>query len=102
MKYQLAIQFPEELFEEIDEIARMEDLLDESLVDAEVDGHDIGNGEINIFIHTNSPVNTFETVKNILEEESFNLNYLKIAYREIGTEQYIALWPEDLDKFSIS
>lgn len=54
MNYQLVIQFAEEVFEEIDEIADFEDKLDESLIDAEVDGHDIGSGECNIFIHTNN------------------------------------------------
>ena len=102
MKYQLVIQFPEDLFKSVDEIASMEDQLDGSLVDAEVDGHDIGSGEINIFIHTNSPENTFETVKNILEEKFFNFNYLKIAYRKIGDEEYIALWPDDLEQFNVS
>ena len=49
MKYQLVIQFREELFEEIDEIANLEDRLQKSLIDAEVDGHDIGSGECNFF-----------------------------------------------------
>ena len=102
MKYQLVIQFPEELFEEIDEIAELEDILDHSLVDAEVDGHDIGSGECNIFIHTNNHVNTFETVKHILEEQNFNIEYVKIAFREIGADQYIAIWPESLDEFIIN
>ena len=102
MKYQLVIQFPEEQFEDIYDIADMEDRLSSFLVDAEVDGHDIGSGEINIFIHTNNPVNNFEIVKNILDEEGVNLEYVKIAYREIGVEQYIAIWPENLEGFSVS
>ncbi|MCC5792420.1 MAG: hypothetical protein JJT82_07430 [Legionellaceae bacterium] len=102
IKYQLVIQFPEELFEEIDEIADLEDRLDESLFDAEVDGHDIGSGEINLFIHTHHAVTTYEIVKNILEAESINLKYVNIAYREIGSKPYIALWPKNLEILSVS
>lgn len=105
IKYQLVIQFPEEIFnyiEDIDEIANLEDrLLSEAIFEAEVDGHDIGSGKINIFVHTNNPVKTFETIKNKLEEENFNLKFIKIAYREIGTDKYIVLWPHGLEKFSV-
>ncbi|MDP1604496.1 MAG: hypothetical protein Q8M03_14665 [Legionella sp.] len=100
MKYQLVIQFPEELYEDIDAIVEMEDKLDE-IIDAEVDGHDKGSGEINIFIHTNNPVDTFNDVKNVLENDFNNLNSVKIAYREMSAEEYIVLWPEGLTKFNV-
>jgi hypothetical protein len=98
MKYQLVIQFPEELFDDINAIADMEDKIDESMVDAEVDGHDIGSGEINFFIHTNHPADTFKVVKSILENEGVNFEYVKITYREIANEHYIVLWPDDLTR----
>ena len=101
MKYQLVVQCPEGLYEDIDAIAEMEDRLDESLVDAEVDGHDIGSGEINIFIHTNNPVNTLKAVEQLLDAEQIDMAYIKIAYREIGTDKYIPLWPVDLADFSV-
>lgn len=92
MKYQLVIQFTEDIYEDIDAIAEMEDKLAESLVDAEVDGHDIGSGEINIFIHTNRPIDTFKIVKSILKNEDVNFKYVKIAYRETAGDHYIVLW----------
>ena len=101
MKYQLVIQFPEELYGDLDWIADLENRLDESIVDAEVDGHDIGSGEVNIFIHANNPVNTFQTVKNILEEDDVVLENIKSAYREIGENNYIPLWPENLVDFKV-
>jgi hypothetical protein len=102
MKFQLVIQFPGGHDEEdFDLIANLEDRLDESLEDAEVDGHDIGSGEINIFIHTNDPRITLFTTKEILEEEQFDLAHVKIAYREIGAEKYIPLWPENLVEFKV-
>ena len=100
MKYQLVIQFPEELYD-LDWIADIEDRLDESLIDAEVDGHDIGNGEVNIFIHANNPIDTLTTVKNLLKEEKVGLENIKIAYREINADVYIPLWPKDLKEFEV-
>ncbi len=101
MKYQLVIQFPEELYGDLEWIAEFEDRLDESIADAEVDGHDIGSGEVNIFIHTNNPDNTFQVSKNILEEESVDLGNITIAYREISGNHYIPLWPENLVDFKV-
>lgn len=101
MKYQLVIQFPEELYGDLEWIAEFEDRLDESIADAEVDGHDIGSGEENIFIHTNNPDNTFQVSKNILEEESVDLGNIKIAYREISGNHYIPLWPENLVDYKV-
>lgn len=101
MKYQLVIQFPEDLYGYLDWIADFEDRLDESITDAEVDGHDIGSGQINIFIHSNDPVDTFQIIKNILEKEYFILENIKVAYREIGKDQYIPLWPKNLIDFDV-
>lgn len=101
MKYQLVIQLPEELYGDIDWIADLEDRLADLIVDAEVDGHDIGSGQVNIFIHSNNPVNTFQVVKNILEEDAVELEKLKAAYREIGEDFYIPLWPENLVDFKV-
>jgi hypothetical protein len=102
MKYQLTIQFSEELYGDLDWRADLEERLDESLVEAEVDGHDIGYGEVNIFIHANNPINTFQIVKSILENEGVDLELVKIAYREINGERYIPLWPENLVDFKIT
>lgn len=100
MKYQLVLQFPEELFGDLDWIADIEDRLDESLKEAEVDGHDFGSGEINIFIHTNNPVSTFEVVRTILKYSNL-FEYVKVAYREISGDQYTCLWPQNLQDFNI-
>ena len=102
MKYQVVIQFPEALYSNLDWIADIEDRLDECLINAEVDGHDIGSGEVNIFIHSDDLMNTFQLAKNIFKEEGAVFEHIKIAYREIGTNDYICLWPEDLREFKVS
>ncbi|CAM4428829.1 MAG: hypothetical protein LEGION0403_FIIPPAGN_02738 [Legionella sp.] len=101
MEFQLVIQLPESQCNDIDLIADIEDKLDDYLIDAEVDGHDIGSEEVNIFIHTNAPDATLKQVKYILEEERFDLSYVKIAYRKIGSEKYVPLWPENLIEFNV-
>jgi hypothetical protein len=50
MKYQLVLQFQAESVQEFDELVVLEDLLAEKLpLDSEVDGHDFGSGEFNLF-----------------------------------------------------
>jgi len=100
MKYQLVIQLPEESYGNIEWIAKIEDILDKNLIDAEVDGHDIGSGEVNIFINTNVPTDTFEAIKIVLQNDSV-LEDAKIAYREINSESYFCLWPNDLTTFKV-
>ncbi len=101
MKYQFVVQTPDELWGDIYEIANLEDKLDEHLVNAQVDGHDIGCGEVNIFLDTNDPHGTLIDVKHLLVMEGMDLAVVKIAYREFGAEEYIPLWPEGLEEFKV-
>ena len=101
MKYQLVVQLSEEIYGNLDWLTELEDRLDESIVGAEVDGHDMGGGEVNIFIHTNNPVNSLQITKDILEEACVELNNIKAAYRVFSEEHYIPLWPENLVEFKI-
>ncbi|MGL6028367.1 MAG: hypothetical protein ACRC0B_01855 [Legionella sp.] len=101
MKYQLVIQFPEEICGDLDWIAYLEEIIDQSLIDAELDGHDIGSGEVNIFIETNAPINSFEIVKKILNEQAISLKKTKAGYRDFDSNQYIPVWPEDLVEFNV-
>jgi hypothetical protein len=109
MKYQytLVLQFPEksmefdEMIELGDSIAKhLQDKKDESLFD----GHDIGSGQIDFFIYTTNPQNTFEGVSQLLGKE--RLKNLKAAYRKRDKDgcaigEYIVLWPKNLNKFKV-
>ncbi|MCJ8271459.1 MAG: hypothetical protein MJK04_18935 [Psychrosphaera sp.] len=67
MKYQLVVQFSGESVEDYDLLIKMEDTLEENIVgESEVDGHDMGCNEMNIFIYTNQPQDCFAQVKQIL------------------------------------
>jgi len=101
MKYQLVIQFSGESEKDFEELISLEnDLEDQLTTDAEVDGHDFGSGQMNIFILTNEPRATFEEVKSILFGESI-FSSMKAAYRDINSEKFKLLWPEGLTKFEV-
>lgn len=101
MKYVLVIQFPENLEHDLDWLIEIENKLIDTLSDAEVDGHDIGSGEMNIFIFTNMPAKTFKVIKDILENSNSVIENAKIAYRDINSSQYFCLWPKELTKFQV-
>jgi len=93
MKYQLTIQLEASNEGEYDLLIQVEDKIENLLGTAhEVDGHDFGSGEMNIFILTNNPNEAFELLKNYLVTK-FN-NVLKVAYRELEGEKYYVLWPK--------
>jgi hypothetical protein len=98
VKYQLVLQFPANSIADYDEMIALEDQLTEVLgSSAEVDGHDCGLGEMNIFIHTNEPEKTFNRIRDVVAKREFFPN-LVAAYRELSGEEYTILWPIGFDK----
>ena len=102
MQYKLVLQFSEEKYGDIDWIINMEDFLIATLSEAEVDGHDMGIGEVNIFLNTDKPIDAFNTIKNLFEKQHHSLlEDCKAGYREVNSDDYISLWPSDLKIFEI-
>ena len=96
MNYQLVIQFPltDASADDFDKLLVIENELDLTLRDThQVDGHDIGSGEMNIFIFTNNPNEAFELAKNTLSEK--DLNKIMVAFRDINSDKYSVIWPEN-------
>lgn len=92
MKYQLTIQFEASSIEDYDQLIEIEEEIENLLGNShEVDGHDIGSGEMNIFIYTNNPNEAFALIKNNLTEK-YN-NTMQVAYRELESEKYNVIWP---------
>ncbi len=99
MKYQLVLQFDENVFD-YDEIIKIEDLLIDKIEDeAEVDGHDWGAGEVNFFILTDAPEDIFKKIQGIIDKKL--LNILRAAYRELESEDYVIIWPSKSICFNI-
>jgi len=94
MRYQLVLQFRGDTLADYHKMIALEDRLAEDLGDsADVDGHDCGSGETNIFIFTCDPATTFEKVRQTLEQEG-RLDAVSAAYRETTGERYTVVWPE--------
>ncbi len=70
MRYQLVLQFPASSEEDFEWLVRVEDELI-NLFDSQhqVDGHDFGSGEMNIFIHTDLPREALEQAKVVLSKK---------------------------------
>jgi hypothetical protein len=98
-RYQLIIQRPGASSADYDEVVELEDRLRRRLGEtATVDGHDLGSGEANIFILTDDPILVFDAIRPLLER----VRRLRVAYREIGAQEFLILYPLTLRTFSIT
>jgi hypothetical protein len=93
MKYSLVLQLPANDITDYDKLIEIEDALEKYLYGlANVDGHDCGSGEMNIFIFTDKPEETFEKAKFIIKAAGLLIE-LSAAYRLTTGEEYSRLWP---------
>jgi hypothetical protein len=102
MKYQLVLQwdvpFP---IENLDDLVAIEDLLIGELAGAgEVDGHDLGTVQANVFIHTDTPQRIFSALQPALASRNL-LAHTRAAYRALEGDRYTILWPRDLPSFAV-
>ena len=101
MKYQLVIQFSASSIKDFDALVEVEDILIENLDDgSDLDGHDVGSGEMNIFIHTDDPLITFRSIKSAIGSRDL-WDDARIAYRELSGHNYTVIWPKDLNEFNV-
>jgi hypothetical protein len=102
MKYQLILQWPASSMADYDKMISVEDALMERMSGMhEVDGHDVGLNEVNIFIHTDDPKIAFREASTILDEQEY-WSQVRAAYREVTGGKYTILWPEGLPEFSVT
>ena len=93
--FQLVLQFKPWGSAQFDELVEVEDRLIEALQGvANVDGHDLGSNEANIYILCSDPAETFPNCVPILEEIGL-LPILSAAHRPLGGEGYTRIWPQD-------
>jgi hypothetical protein len=98
MNYEVVLQFPADSIADYDEMIALEDELIEKLgSSAEVDGHDCGSGEMNIFVHTDEPKRTFEAIRPVVAKRKL-IETLVAAYRERIGEDYTVIWPIEFTK----
>jgi hypothetical protein len=102
--HQLVIQFPQSAFPEFDDLVRYEDTLTDVLADAaDVDGHDIGPGEVNFFVFTDDPVGALATIRGASDGSLLSHPQVRAAARLVDGESYEPLWPvADEREFNIA
>ena len=92
--HQLVIQFPESAFPEFDDLVQYEDTLIEVLADAhDVDGHDIGSGQVNFFVLTDDPAAALVTMRDARDGSLLSQPQVRAAARPVDGEDYEPLWP---------
>jgi|HubBroStandDraft_6_1064221.scaffolds.fasta_scaffold153102_4 hypothetical protein len=102
LKFQLVLQWPVSSMNDYNEMVNVEDLLIERFTKrCEVDGHDFGSNEANIFVNTNDPRRTFEEIRTILSGHKLWPD-TRIAFRQIDGNEYTVIWPEGATTFNIS
>jgi len=101
VSYMLVIQWSSEVFADFDSMIRTEESLCEGLSKShEVDGHDSGAGQTNIFVVTDAPQDAFSEIKPILQAQG-KWDGVRIAFRSSYGDGYSILWPESLREFVV-
>jgi hypothetical protein len=99
---ELVLQLPANSIKDYDALTELEGRIIAGLGNlGKVDGHDMGVGEMNIFIRTDHPKLAFEKIKSFLGTQDF-MPELKAAYRDVGKDNYTILHPTDLSHFAIA
>jgi hypothetical protein len=99
-KYWLVIQVPISSIGDFDRMVEAEERIEALLKDlGQVDGHDAGSGEGNIFIRTDEPQLAFQKALPCLDERIREL--ARVAYREADAEAFTILWPPGLQEFRV-
>jgi len=103
VKYILVLQWPVTSEADFDALISMEDLLEADLPDAHgfVDGHDFDAGEMNIFVHTDRPLEAFQDAMTSLRRDPRWVG-VRAAYRPADGDRYVVVWPKTLEVFSVS
>jgi hypothetical protein len=102
MQYQLVLQFNGNSLGDYDAMVAIEsDLIQELGDTADVDGHDIGAGETNIFIVTSTPEIAFHRAKAVLDRSQL-LGAVRAAYRPLAGQTFTVLWPAHRQDFSVA
>jgi len=92
MSYQLVIKFWRKSLESEEFLNTIEGDLKSVLGDALFDGYDVSAEEINMFVNTADPRQSFRRIKSVLEKR-MNLRGVSAAYRLVGGAQFTSIWP---------
>lgn len=91
-EYQVVLEFRGDDPENFERVIALEEQLEEALTSGEVDGNDVGQGVVNIFILTKDPKRCFEETMRILGDS--DPAPCAAGYRDVDKDDYIRLWPK--------
>lgn len=97
--FQLVIQFYQEHFKDDKFLEKLQEAVQNNILDAEVTVYENNDDALSVFITTLDPIKTFEDVFAIFEEQDIDDKAVKAGYRALSSDAYIPLWPKDLKEF---
>ena len=92
-KYQVVLEFHGDDRENFDRVLVLEGKLEKALKCGEVDGHDVGQGIVNIFVITKEPKRCFDEAIRIIA--GVDPSPRAAGYRNLDEDDYVRLWPQD-------
>ena len=96
-EFQLVLEFEGDSPDNFDRVLAIQEKLEEWLKSGEVDGNDVGQGIVNIFIITKEPQKCFEEALKLIDESDPSPR--AAGYRDLEQDDYIRVWPQE-DKTS--
>lgn len=107
MNHQLVLQFQGDDAATLEKVIELEDRLIEALnrvSGADVDGHEPGDGVINLSLLAKNPAGVWEKIEPLVEAAaSEDLEINAVAYRPIDGDDFTVLWPADYEgEFALS
>lgn len=101
MLLQLVLQFRGESLSKFLKLETLEAQIGSILGGSELfDGIDSQKNNVNIFIYTENPAQTFDRVRPIFEQAEQLLGFTA-AYRLVAESRFHVLWPKDGTKFTL-
>ncbi|HVZ03126.1 hypothetical protein [Hyphomicrobium sp.] len=100
MNHQLVLQFQGDDEDTLDKVIELEDRLIDALdgsTTAEVDGHEPGDGVINLILLAKNATKVWEKIEPIVEGASDELDITAVAFRALDAEDFTVLWPADYE-----
>lgn len=92
-EYMVVFEFVGDDLDDFDRVVALETMLEEELASGEINGHDVGEGVVNIFVFTEEPRRCFEEVMQIMADSEPKPS--AAGYRDVEAESYVRLLPED-------
>jgi hypothetical protein len=88
---ELVLQLPGHSLKDYDALIELENRIAARIGTlGQVDGHDMGVGEMNIFIHTDYPKLAFRQITAVIGTKDF-MPELKAAFRSIGGDDFTVI-----------